>query len=150
MEQRQFKVYQYRWVMLLVFMLVIFMNQLSWISFAPITGPAAAFYNVSDLKIGLLSLVYMMVYIAVSVPASWIIDTYGIRFAVGIGAALTGVFGLMRGLVAQDYNLVLTAQIGLAVGQPFILNAMTTVAARWFPVGQRAIAAGMGSLAMYV
>ncbi len=150
MEQNQFKVYGYRWVMLLVFMLVIFMNQLSWISFAPITSQAAAFYNVSDLMIGLLSLMYMMVYIAISVPASWIIDSKGIRFAVGIGAALTGVFGLMRGLFAENYYLVLTAQIGLAVGQPFLLNAMTTVAARWFPIGQRAIAAGMGSLAMYV
>jgi cyanate permease len=30
------------------------------------------------------------------------------------------------------------------------LNALTTVAARWFPVRERATAAGMGSLAMYV
>ncbi len=150
MNNVNFKVYGYRWVVLSVFMLVIFMNQLSWISFAPITGSAASFYNVSDLQIGLLSLVFMLVYIVVSVPASWIIDSYGLRFAVGIGAVLTGVFGLMRGLVATNYSLVLVAQVGLAAGQPFLLNAMTSVAARWFPVGQRAIAAGMGSLAMYV
>ena len=150
MEQNQFRVYGYRWVVLSVFMLVIFMNQVSWITFAAITGPAAAFYHVSDLQIGLLSLMFMLVYIVVSVPASWIIDTYGIRLSVGIGAALTGIFGLKRGLVADDYSLVLIAQVGIAVGQPFILNAMTSVAARWFPVGMRAMAAGMGSLAMYV
>lgn len=150
MEQGQFRIYGYRWVVLSVFMLVIFMNQISWITFAPITGPAAAFYNVSDLQIGLLSLMFMLVYIVVSIPASWIIDTYGIRQSVGIGAILTGVFGLMRGLVADNYALVLTAQVGIAIGQPFILNAMTSVAARWFPVGKRAMAAGMGSLAMYV
>ena len=150
MEQGQFRVYGYRWVVLSVFMLVIFINQVSWITFAPITGPAAAFYHVSDLQIGILSLMFMLVYIVISVPASWIIDTYGIRLAVGIGAALTGVFGLMRGMVADDYKLVLIAQIGIATGQPFILNAMTSVAARWFPVGMRAMAAGMGSLAMYV
>jgi len=150
MEQDQFRVYGYRWVVLLVFMLVIAMNQMMWISFAPITGPAATFYGVSDLQIGLLSLMFMVVYIIVSVPASWIIDTYGIRVAVGIGAALTGVFGLMRGMVGDDYNLVLVAQIGIAVGQPFILNAITTVAAQWFPLQQRATAAGMGSLAMYL
>ena len=150
MEKDQFRVYGYRWVVLSVFMLVIAMNQMMWISFAPITGPAATFYGVSDLQIGLLSLMFMVVYIIVSVPASWIIDTYGIRVAVGIGAALTGVFGLMRGMVADDYNLVLIAQIGIAVGQPFILNAITTVAAQWFPLQQRATAAGMGSLAMYL
>ena len=109
MEQSQFKVYGYRWVMLSVFMLVIFINQVSWITFAPITGPAAAFYHVSDLQIGLLSLMFMLVYIVVSVPASWMIDTYGIRIAVGIGAVLTGVFGLMRGMVADNYSLVLIA-----------------------------------------
>ena len=38
----------------------------------------------------------------------------------------------------------------LAIGQPFILNAVTTVAARWFPVRERATASGMGSLAMYL
>jgi cyanate permease len=45
---------------------------------------------------------------------------------------------------------VLVAQIGIAIGQPFILNAVTTVAARWFPIRERATAAGLGSLAMYL
>ena len=60
----------YRWVMLVVFMLAIAVNQLLWISFAPITGDAAAYYGVSDMAIGLLSLVFMVVFIAVSIPAS--------------------------------------------------------------------------------
>lgn len=150
MEQTGFKVYGYRWVVLLAFMCVIFANQVAWITFAPITGSAAAFYGVSDLSIGLLSMSFMIVYLFVSIPASWVIDTYGIRVAVGIGAALTGVFGLLRGLLAADYTLVLVAQIGLAVAQPFILNAMTTVAARWFPIQERATASGLASLSMYL
>ena len=150
MEQTDFKIYRYRWVVLLAFMLVAAANQLLWITFAPITGSAAAYYGVSDLSIGLLSLSFMLVYLVISLPASWMIDTYGIRVAVGIGAALTGVFGLLRGLLAPDYTFVLLAQIGIAIGQPFILNAVTTVAARWFPVRERATAAGLGSLAIYL
>jgi len=150
MEQTNFKVYGYRWVVLLTFMFVVAVNQLMWITFAPITGSAASFYGVSDLSIGLLSMIFMVVYIVVSIPASWMIDTYGLRVAVGIGAALTGVFGLLRGLLASDYTLVLIAQIGIAIGQPFILNAVTTVAARWFPARERATAAGLGTLAMYL
>jgi cyanate permease len=46
--------------------------------------------------------------------------------------------------------LLLLAQIGIAIGQPFILNAITKLAARWFPIGERATAAGLGTLAMYV
>ena len=150
MEQTDFKIYGYRWVVLLVFMFVVAINQLLWITFAPITGSAASYYGVSDLSIGLLSMSFMIVYIVVSIPASWTIDTYGIRVAVGIGAALTGIFGLVRGLFAPNYTIVLIAQIGIAIGQPFILNAVTTVAARWFPVRERATAAGLGSLAMYL
>jgi len=140
----------YRFVMLVVFMLAIAINQLLWISFAPITGEAAAFYGVSDLAIGLLSLVFMVVFIVVSIPASWVIDTYGIRVGVGIGAVLTGVFGLMRGLLAADYTWVLIAQIGIAVGQPFVLNAIAKIAGRWFPLKERATATGLASLAIYV
>jgi len=145
-----FKVYSYRWIILLAFMLAAVFNQLLWITFAPITSTAAEYYNVSDLSIGLLSMSFMIAYLAVSIPASWVIDTYGFRLAVGIGAALTGVFGLMRGLVASNYTLVLIAQVGIAIGQPFILNAVTKVAARWFPMQERATASGFGSLAIYV
>jgi sugar phosphate permease len=150
MEQNNFKIYGYRWVVLLVFMFVVAINQLLWITFAPITGSAASFYGVSDLSIGLLSMSFMIVYVVISIPASWTIDTYGIRVAVGIGVTLTGIFGLLRGLFASSYTIVLIAQIGIAIGQPFILNAVTTVAARWFPVRERATAAGLGSLAMYL
>ncbi len=140
----------YRWVMLAVFMLAVAINQLLWISFAPITGAAAAFYQVNDLAIGLLSLVFMVVFIVVSIPASWVIDTYGIRVGVGIGVVLTGVFGLLRGLVAGDYTWVLISQIGIAVGQPFVLNAIAKIAGRWFPIDARATATGLASLAIYV
>jgi MFS family permease len=144
MEQTSFKVYGYRWVVLLVFMAVVAVNQLLWITFAPITSSAAGYYGVSDLSIGLLSMSFMIVYVVVSIPASWVIDTYGIRVAVGIGAALTGIFGLLRGLLAPHYTWVLVSQIGIAIGQPFILNAVTKVAARWFPIQERATASGLG------
>jgi sugar phosphate permease len=150
MKQDAYQVYGYRWVVLVGFMLVVLVNQLLWITFAPITSLATAFYGVSELSIGLLSLIFMAVYILVSIPASWAIDSFGIRVAVGIGAVLTGVFGLLRGLLASNYTWVLICQIGVAVGQPFILNAITTVAARWFPVSERATASGFGSLAMYL
>ena len=141
--------YRYRWVVLLAFMAVIFVNQLLWITFASITGPAAKYYGVTDLAIAALALSFMVVYIVVSVPASWVIDTYGLRIGVGTGAVLTGVFGLLRGFAGDNYILVLIAQIGIAAGQPFLLNAITTVAARWFLIEERATASGLGTLAMY-
>jgi MFS family permease len=145
-----YKVYGYRWVILAVYMFITAVNQMMWITFAPITTDAVKFYNVSDLKIGLLSMIFMIVYLVISIPASWTIDTYGIRKGVGFGAILTGIFGLMRGIVSDNYTLVLISQIGIAVGQPFLLNAITKVAARWFPFKERATASGLGTLSMYV
>ena len=150
MADSEFKVYGKRWIILSVFMLAVAVNQLLWITFAPITGDASQYYGVSDLKIGVLSMCFMIVYIFVSVPASWIIDKYGIRAGVGTGAVLTGIFGFARGLAGRNYELVLLAQVGIAVGQPFILNAITKLAARWFPLNERATAAGLGTLSMYI
>lgn len=150
MQMTNYKVYGYRWVMLSVYMLIVAVNQLLWITFAPITSAATKYYGVSDLWIGILSMSFMVVYIVVSIPASWIIDTYGIRIGVGIGAVLTGVFGMLRGLVTNDYDLLLMSQIGIAIGQPFLLNAITKLAARWFPIEERATASGLGTLAMYI
>lgn len=150
MPKSEFKVYGIRWMMLAVYMVMVAVNQLLWITFAPITGEATRYYGVSDLRIGILSMCFMIVYIVVSIPASWIIDRFGIRIGVGIGAVFTGVFGLVRGFAGSDYNWLLIAQIGIAIGQPFILNAITKLAARWFPMEERATAAGLGTLAMYL
>ncbi len=150
MAETDYKVYGYRWVVLLTYMGVIALNQLLWITFAAVTTESAQFYGVSDLAIGLLSLSFMVVYIVVAFPASWVIDTYGLRAGVGIGAALTGIFGIVRGLGGSHYGWVLAAQIGIAIGQPFVLNAITTVASRWFPMKARATASGLATLAIYL
>ncbi|MDT8717789.1 MFS transporter [Clostridium sp. 19966] len=149
METYKIKTYKYRWIILFIFMLMMAMQQLLWITFAAITSDTAAFYKISELDVGLLSMVFMVVYIFVSIPASWIIDTFGFRIGVGIGALLTGIFGLLRGVFAANYTLVLIFQIGIAIGQPFVVNAVTTVSTRWFPIRERGLASGLSWLAGY-
>jgi MFS family permease len=100
--------------------------------------------------IGLLSMVFMIVYILVVLPAAWAIDTWGFKAAVGLGALLTAVFGLLRGLFASNYTIVFLSQVGIAVGQPLVIGAITKIAARWFPVRERATASGVGTLALYL
>lgn len=147
---KQYKIYPYRWVVLAVFMFINLTIQTLWIAYAPITGPAAAFYGVTDLQIGLLAMSFMIAFIPLSIPVSWVIDTYGFRLAVGIGAALMGIFGMLRGLAGANYTLVLWSTIGIAVAQPFLLNAWTKVPANWFALEQRATAVGLVTLANLV
>ncbi len=150
MAEKDFQVYGYRFVTLGVFMLINAIVQTLWITFAPITGSAAEFYKVTDLEIGMLSMIWMIVYLVVSIPASWIIDTYGARVGISIGAIFTAVFGLMRGYFGEDYGMVMIATIGISVGQPFVMNATTTVAAKWFGITQRATASGLAVLASFI
>ncbi len=142
-----YRVYGYRWVVLAVFMLVNFTIQILWIGYAPITTQATKYYGVSDLKIGILAMSFMIVFIPVSLPAAWVIDTKGIRLAVGFGSVLMGVCGIARGLAGSNYTLVLLFTIGIAIAQPFLLNSWTKVPANWFPQGERATAVGLVTLA---
>ena len=150
MEEKEIPTYGYKWVVLAGFMLVTAFNQALWITFAPITSDAMKFYAASDITIGLLSIVFMVVYILLVLPAAWLIDSWGLRGAVSLGAALTAVFGVTRGLFADNLALVFVSQIGIAVGQPLILGAITKIAGRWFLRNERATATGLGTLAIYL
>jgi MFS family permease len=150
MPADRFKVYGYRWIVLTVFVLVNFAIQLLWIPFGAITLEAAKFYAVSDVQIGLLAMIFMIIYVPLSLPVSWVIDTFGFYKAVVVGSILMAIFGVLRGLFGTSYVPVLLCTIGLALSQPFFLNSWTKVAARWFPIGERATAVGLAAIANFV
>ena len=150
MVDKGFKVYPYRWTILAVFMLINIAIQIMWICFAPIAIQAANFYGVSDLRIGLLAMLFMIVYIPLSIPVSWMIDTLGYRKSVSVGAGIMAVFGLLRGVFAANYTAVLLLTIGLALSQPFMMNSISTVAAKWFPIQERATASGLALVASFL
>lgn len=147
---KQYPVYGYRWVVLAVFMFVNLTIQTLWISYAPVTSSAGQFYGVGDLEIGILAMSFMIAFIPFSIPASWVIDTYGFRRGVGIGVVLMAIGGMIRGLAGANYPLVLVGTIAIAVAQPFLLNAWTKVPANWFSVQERATAVGLVTLANLV
>lgn len=150
MRENQVKVYGYRWVILGLYALITAIIQIQWLTFAPIAREAKVFYDVSSLQIDLLSLIFMGVFVLMAIPASYIIDTYGIKIGVGVGAALTGIFSLSKGVYADNFSVVIASQIGLAIAQPFILNAVTKVSVQWFPITERATAVAIGTLAQFI
>lgn len=149
MEKTEFKVYGYRWVVLVVFMFINAVLQMQWLVFAPIAKAAQSFYGVSTVAIDIFAMAYMGMLVIMFLPGVYIINTYGIRVGVGIGAVLVGVFGLLKGLYASNYTMACISQFGLAAAQPFVICAITAVAARWFPVEERATACGLASLSVY-
>ena len=150
MNETKIQVYSYRWVILLLFMFANITMQMLWISFATVTVEAATFFGVEQFDILLLSMLFMIVYIPVTFLASWVIDKYDIRIGAGIGAMLGGIFGLLRFFTGGDYMLLLIFQLGIAIGQPFILNSMTKISANWFPEDERTIATGISTLSQFI
>ena len=153
--EKEFKVYPYRWVVLTAFMLVTVLIEIQWLTHAPVARAAEVFYSgqfnpESIINIDFLSMLYMLVFLIMCIPASYIIDTFGIRIGLGIGSVLTAAFSLMKGFGGASFMIVVIAQTGLAVAQPFILNAVTAVTVRWFPLNERGTAAGLAALAQYV
>ena len=145
----------YRWVILIVLMLVTFAISIQWLTHAAVVRPAEVFYKgqvdpASFINIDFLALSYMLIFLVMSFPASYIIDTYGIKTGLTIGSVMVGVFSITKAIYATSFNGVVISQLGLAIAQPFILNAVTAVTVRWFPFSERGLAAGLAVLAQYI
>lgn len=141
---------RYRWVVLAVSVLVNITIQLQWIAMSPISTTAAAFYGVSTTLIGYFSIIFMVAFIPLSIPAAWLVDRRGIRFAVGLGSVLVAVGGTVRALAGPSYGWAMAGTFLSAAAQPLLFNAWTTVAGKWFPRHQRATVVSVLTLAMMV
>jgi len=145
----------YRWIILSAFMFITMSIEIQWLTHAAVERPAEIFYKgqfdpASFLNIDFLAMLYMLLFLILSFPASYIIDTYGIKAALRIGAAIAGIAAVCKAVFATSFTGVVLAQAGLAVAQPFILNAVTAVTVRWFPLEERGLAAGLSALAQYI
>ncbi|MBN2773946.1 MAG: MFS transporter [Prolixibacteraceae bacterium] len=150
MNKYGIKTYPYRWIVLAVYFLITVIIEIHWLTFASLSTAAQEFYQTTSLRIDFLSMIYMIVFIIASIPASYIIDTWGLKKGLYIGAILTGFFAIMKAWRVESLLMVTIAQTGLALAQPFFLNSLTKVGAKWFPVQERATVAGLGTLAQYI
>ncbi|MHA1720255.1 MAG: MFS transporter [Promethearchaeota archaeon] len=149
-ENEKYITTKYRFVVLGIFMLMGIMTQIMWITFAPISKDIESFYGISEnMVVWALTGSFMIAYIPVNFPACWLIDKFGLKWGVGIGVMITGIFGLIRGIFANNFIIVLISQIMCAIGQPFVLNAFTKLAANWFPEKEKATASGLGTISMF-
>ena len=150
MAATDIKLYPYRWVVLAAFMLINVMVQVLWICYAPVATIAASAYGVGRDGVDMLANLFLLIYLPVAIPAAWAIDTFGFKKAVGFGAILMAVFGLLRAAFPVSYTAALIGSIGISVGQPFLLNAFTKLAAEWFPQKQRATITGFIFLSLFL
>ncbi len=80
------RTYWWRWIVLCIFALNLAMTNIIWIPSAPIANTIICYYDVSLFWVNSLSEVYMLTYIILLFPAMWMLDKYGLRLSVMLGA----------------------------------------------------------------
>ena len=145
-----YRSYKYRWVVLAVYMYISALTQLYWLNFAAIETFIEERFTITASSVMWFTLVFPLLQVLLSMPAGMVIDRKGFKYGVGIGALFTGVFAMLRLVNTDSFTVLLISQIGIAIGQPFVLNGVTKLVVTWFPQKQEATAVGLGSLALLV
>ncbi len=137
-----------RWVVLAGYALLTACTQWVWLAYAPITTQTHQIMGVSEGAVGDLAGIFPLVYVVLALPAGRWLD---IRFrrALSLGAGLTGAGALLRLVGPSSYGWAVAGQFVAAAGQPFVLNSITKVAARYFPAKERTVAISIGSVALF-
>ncbi|XP_021456157.2 feline leukemia virus subgroup C receptor-related protein 1 [Oncorhynchus mykiss] len=128
------KLFWRRFAVLAVFSLYSLVNAFQWIQYSIITNIFAHFYNVSSDKIDWLSIVYMVAYVPLIFPATWLLDKKGLKLTALMGAGLNCVGAWVKcASVRTDlFGVTVTAQIICSVAQVFILGLPSRIASVWF------------------
>jgi MFS family permease len=145
----------YRWVVLAAYMLLSLWIQVQWVALSPVSRAATHFYGAqiapgAFFNVDFLAMAYLVVFLLASFPASYVVDTFGLRWGLGAGAALAAGAAVAKGLFPDQFAVVVGAQIVLALAQPLVLNSATALGAHWFPLKERGTAVGLASLSQYL
>ena len=137
-----------RWAILATYAVLAACTQLLWLTFAAIDTDSAKVLHVDVGTVGDLAAIFPFIYVVLALPVGRWLDMRFAR-ALGVGAILTGVGALIRIVAPSSFAMQLTGQFVIAAGQPFVLNSITKVAARYFPKQERATAISIGSVALF-
>ena len=155
-QKKEYKLYKRRWVVLLSFVCVNAVMQYGWAFFSSIVTDAWHFYGFQDAASGeaaisALTMIIMGCMIVFSIPASWVFEKIGWYKTVSIAGIVLMVFPLLRGFIGgSSYTALVITTTGIAVTQPFIINAFGMISALWFPPAERGIANGWGMISTYL
>ncbi|MEQ2170225.1 hypothetical protein GOODEAATRI_033276, partial [Goodea atripinnis] len=128
------KLYRRRFAVLTVFSLYSLMNAFQWIHYSIITNVFVNYYGVSSDKVDWLSIVYMVAYIPLIFPATWVLDRRGLRLTALLGSGLNcaGAWLKCASVSPDRFGVTVTAQVICSVAQVFILGLPSRIASVWF------------------
>ncbi|KAK3920358.1 putative MFS-type transporter, partial [Frankliniella fusca] len=139
------RVYRRRWLMLALYLGVITLNSVPYMQYTVVGDILSTYYGVSKNHLEWMTMVSSATAALFIFPAAWVLDKYGLRVSVIVGAAGTaaGIWLKTVGCRADGYWLAMSGQALVAVATLFVVSsAPTRMAAVWFPPGEVAGAVG--------
>ncbi|XP_035280185.1 feline leukemia virus subgroup C receptor-related protein 1 isoform X1 [Anguilla anguilla] len=130
----QTQLYHRRFAVLAVFSLYSLVNAFQWIHYSIIANIFTFYYGVSNDKVDWLSVVYMVAYVPLIFPATWLLDKKGLKITVLLGAGLNciGAWVKCASVKPNLFWVTMTAQIICSIAQVFILGLPSRIASVWF------------------
>ncbi|MEM0120528.1 MAG: MFS transporter, partial [Thermoprotei archaeon] len=100
-----------RWGILFGFTLISMSSQIIWLNFAGIVSPQTQdIYHVGLGLIGLLSAVWPLVFIPLSIPVGLLVDRWGFRKVVILGGTIFMVFSWLRIISGTNFWVLFVFQ----------------------------------------
>ncbi|KTG44286.1 hypothetical protein cypCar_00004657 [Cyprinus carpio] len=133
-ETLETRLYWKRFAVLAVFSLYSLVNAFQWIQYSIISNIFVDYYSVSSTTIDWLSIVYMVAYVPLIFPATWLLDKKGLRMTALLGAGLNalGAWVKCASVGPGLFWVTMTAQVICSVAQVFILGLPSRIASVWF------------------
>ncbi|XP_047356936.1 feline leukemia virus subgroup C receptor-related protein 2 isoform X1 [Vespa velutina] len=140
------KIFARRWLILMIFVIYSASNAMQWIQYSIIANIVERYYKVSSFLVDMTSMIYMITYIPFIFPASYLLDRFGLRFAVIVGAVGTALGAWIKVFsVSPDlFWLTFIGHTLVAVSQTFVLSVPARLAAVWFGPDQVSSACSIG------
>ncbi len=132
-----------KWLVIIGFSLLLGINQFLWLSFATIVISTEAHFGVSEFLANLLTLMFPIVFVLLSIPSGKLLDNIGYKKVVSFAAVFMLVGAIVRWLGADNYWIVFVGQLLIAITQPYITNAINQVTTDWFDKSQIATVTGV-------
>eukprot|EP00930_Biecheleria_cincta_P095705 TRINITY_DN87645_c0_g1_i1.p1 TRINITY_DN87645_c0_g1~~TRINITY_DN87645_c0_g1_i1.p1 ORF type:complete len:494 (-),score=76.70 TRINITY_DN87645_c0_g1_i1:87-1568(-) len=136
-----------RWLDLALCCFATMANQIVWVTFAPNATNTCQRFGVSIHFVNSLSMLFMLLYLPCTFPASAFIESHGCRLPLLLGAGLTAVGASLRIAALPDWVPHSMQVCGLfcgqalaAIGQPLLSNLPPKLAHTLFPCEQWVIA----------
>ncbi|XP_028677275.1 feline leukemia virus subgroup C receptor-related protein 2-like isoform X1 [Erpetoichthys calabaricus] len=140
------QLYKRRWAIVFLFSAYSLCNAFQWIQYGIINNIFMKFYSVESFTIDWMSMIYMLTYVPLIFPVTWLLDKKGLRVIALVGSALNcaGAWIKTASVRPDLFPVTFCGQFVCATAQVFILGMPSRIASVWFGAHEVSTACSIG------